>query len=153
MWTQRVNWAGLRAGTACKRLALPTYPFQRQRHWFSEEASNITVPVASGPAAEVLPYDPWLGHTVESASGEILFLQRYSATTPFLVRDHRIRDAIILPAAAHIATVLVAADRLLGGGPYLLSEIAFTEVLVFDADKQCWSDAALHHARMASLGK
>ena len=34
-----VTWSTLYAGEAHQRLRLPTYPFQRQRYWFSEEDS------------------------------------------------------------------------------------------------------------------
>jgi acyl transferase domain-containing protein/acyl carrier protein len=130
-----VNWAALDDGDVRERLPLPTYPFQRQRYWFSESKDIIAPPIQPS-AQELLPFDPWLGHEVHSGSGEILFLQRYAATTPFLVQDHRLHDQIFLPAAAHVATAVTAADRLLGGGAYVLSELAFSEALQLRDDEQ-----------------
>jgi acyl transferase domain-containing protein len=35
-----VNWESLYADLGSRRVALPAYPFARQRHWFEEEASS-----------------------------------------------------------------------------------------------------------------
>ena len=131
-----VNWAALDDGHVRERLPLPTYPFQRQRYWFSESKESVIAPPLQPSAQELLPFDHWLGHEVHSASGEILFLQRYAATAPFPVQDHRLHDQIFLPAVAHVATAVTAADRLLGGGAYVLSELAFTEALQLGDDEQ-----------------
>ena len=42
----RVAWSALYAGETHQRVSLPTYPFQRQRYWFSEE--DFTMPYTNG---------------------------------------------------------------------------------------------------------
>jgi acyl transferase domain-containing protein len=37
-----LNWAGMQAGTRAQRVALPTYPFERKRHWI--EPASVPVP-------------------------------------------------------------------------------------------------------------
>ena len=56
-----VDWSALYAGEAHQRLRLPTYPFQRQRYWFSEEDSmphthgHRPAPLASRQQAQPSP--------------------------------------------------------------------------------------------------
>ena len=40
-----VNWAALDDGHVRERLPLPTYPFQRQRYWFSESTDTVIAPL------------------------------------------------------------------------------------------------------------
>ncbi|MGW0844592.1 type I polyketide synthase, partial [Streptomyces sp. NPDC002787] len=47
-----VDWAALTGGPGVRRVDLPTYAFQRRRHWFDGPARTGTAP-ADGPDAEV----------------------------------------------------------------------------------------------------
>ena len=68
LWTcgVAIDWdrAGLPAG---RRIALPTYPFQRQRHWIdpvgiapAAAAPAATAPAAAAPVRKTLPVREWL---------------------------------------------------------------------------------------------
>nr|QEO74262.1 Beta-ketoacyl synthase [uncultured bacterium] len=37
----RIDWTGFHAAGDARRIDLPTYPFQRQRHWFKESAAAL----------------------------------------------------------------------------------------------------------------
>jgi acyl transferase domain-containing protein len=50
----RIDWAGLDRGRPHRRLALPTYPFQRRRFWWELPSATSRAP-AAGP-----PGDEWL---------------------------------------------------------------------------------------------
>jgi amino acid adenylation domain-containing protein len=53
----RIDWQGLYAGQGRRRVPLPTYPFERRRHWIEAAAApaftagEAAVPVAATPAA------------------------------------------------------------------------------------------------------
>jgi FkbM family methyltransferase len=54
LWSQGlpVNWAGQHAGEARRRVALPTYSFERQRYWIAAPATTDQgTPAADQPAA------------------------------------------------------------------------------------------------------
>ena len=38
-----VNWEGFYGGTRCRRVSLPTYPFDRKRHWLSRKDTGMAV--------------------------------------------------------------------------------------------------------------
>ena len=39
-----VSWQGFRSGERRRRVPLPTYPFERQRHWIEPGSSSVTAP-------------------------------------------------------------------------------------------------------------
>jgi len=47
-----VNWANLRHGQVRRRVHLPAYPFERIRHWFSEEVASPSVDYDIGSSSE-----------------------------------------------------------------------------------------------------
>ncbi len=44
-----IDWAGVDRDIACQRIAIPTYPFQRQRYWVADGASLSEITYASKP--------------------------------------------------------------------------------------------------------
>ncbi|AJP05474.1 peptide synthetase [Streptomyces cyaneogriseus subsp. noncyanogenus] len=69
---------------------------------------------ASGTRPEPEPTHPMLHHAEPDGDG-LLFRTRFDGTEPFL-RDHRVRDARVLPAVAQLEMARTAVERLLGEG-------------------------------------
>ncbi|MET8094453.1 beta-ketoacyl synthase N-terminal-like domain-containing protein, partial [Micromonospora sp. NPDC005220] len=69
---------------------LPTYPFQRRRHW-------LDAPPSAGPTGH-----PLLGVTVSLAggAGELVCTGRVARVTHPWLADHAVRDTVLLPATA-----------------------------------------------------
>jgi len=122
-----VDWAAFDAGHARRRVALPTYAFQRQRYWFSE--TEQAGAVLSAGQAGLLPYDAWLGNEMHSGSGEVLYVQRYTPGAPLPLQDHRLHGRMFLPAAAHAVSALAGAQRLLEATPAVLENLAVDAAL------------------------
>ncbi len=96
------DWAPLFSGLPVQRIGLPTYPFQRQRHWLPEGAG------AEGAAK----LHPLVQHNT-SDFGE----QRYSSVfdgSEFFMTDHRVHGRKVLPGVAYLEMACVAL-RLAGG--------------------------------------
>jgi len=53
----RVDWPGFYAGQGRRRVPLPTYPFERRKHWIGRTAETISVltPSAAAPTVEAAP--------------------------------------------------------------------------------------------------
>ncbi|WXB20298.1 SDR family NAD(P)-dependent oxidoreductase [Pendulispora albinea] len=86
---------------------LPTYPWQRQRHWIEPRSRTGTRRIRQGA-------HPFIGDPVELA-GEArttLFEGRIDAAhTPYL-EDHRVEGLVVLPGTAYLEMALAAAEHL-----------------------------------------
>jgi acyl transferase domain-containing protein/thioesterase domain-containing protein/acyl carrier protein len=81
----RVDWSGVRAGESRRRVHLPTYPFERQRHWIELPIPDAA-PVMPIPELDAAAEVEWL--TVAegqlSASLAVRPIESYAGLTPAL---------------------------------------------------------------------
>ncbi len=119
-----LDWPALEAGAVRRKVAFPTYPFQRHRYWID------------GPAAVAAarPAHPLLGPRVRSASPDVVFETQLTASDPVL-REHRVHDHVVLPGAAQLGMVFAAAAEVWGPGAYAVEAVTFREALVLAAEQ------------------
>ncbi|MEI7601932.1 MAG: polyketide synthase dehydratase domain-containing protein, partial [Aestuariivirga sp.] len=90
------------------RIALPGYPFQRQRYWIETKKTRAA-------AAHGL-----LGTRHDSARGEVTFETAISAAEPAWLSDHRVFGQVVVPGALYGILALSAAqaadDRVMRSG-------------------------------------
>ena len=85
-----LRFDGLYAGEERSRIALPGYPFQRERYWVE----------APKRRSSVIGH-PMLGVRHESASGEITFDTELFPSDPQWLGDHRVFGRLIAPGALY----------------------------------------------------
>ncbi len=85
-----IRFEGLFAGEARRRISLPSYPFQRERHWLDSNRKQ-----RSGVG------HPLLGVRHESASGEVTFETEVFRSDPEWLSDHRVFGRVIAPGALY----------------------------------------------------
>lgn len=85
-----IRFEGLFAGEARRRISLPSYPFQRERHWLDSKRKQL-----SGVG------HPLLGIRHESASGEVTFETEVFPSDPEWLSDHRVFGRVIAPGALY----------------------------------------------------
>lgn len=114
-----IRFEALFAGEARRRISLPGYPFQRERHWLA--ATKQRRPSAGHPL---------LGIRHESASGEITFETEVFPSDPEWLGDHRVFGRIIAPGALYGA---MAASACLaeGRGSVVVEEMQLHNALIF----------------------
>jgi acyl transferase domain-containing protein/NADPH:quinone reductase-like Zn-dependent oxidoreductase/short-subunit dehydrogenase len=99
----RVDWRRLHP-VAGRHVALPAYPWQRERHWLARPPGALATPTwAVAPARH-----PLLGRLIRSA------LPTYenelpAGATGYLI-DHRIHGAALLPMSGYVELALAAYD-------------------------------------------
>ena len=114
-----VSFAGLFAGEARSRVALPDYPFQRRRHWVEAPKRRRT---SAG--------HPLLGLQHESPRGEVLFETEIFPSDPAWLSDHRVFGRVVAPGALYggMAASAALADK---AGSVVVEDLQLHSPLVF----------------------
>ena len=122
-----IDWAGVHRPHARRLLPLPTYPFERERHWIA--------PAPTGRARRVSSGHPLLGPRLRSALPQAQFEQELSVDRVDYVRDHVVFGTSILPGTGFVELALAAGAEL--GLPAVLDEVEILAPLVVADDEIC----------------
>ena len=100
----KINWSAVHADAPRRRIPLPTYPFQRQRHWIGDR----TAPSDRSRSTAEPASHPLVGTLVEGSAKEARYEARYGTEHINYFSDHRISGTVVLPTTAELeaATVL-----------------------------------------------
>jgi len=104
-----IDWLGFDRDYSRRRVALPTYPFQRARYWVPPIAATHE-PVAGAPGR-----DPAAARRLDSPAfgNAIVHEHRVGVGSP-IVRDHRIAGVTLVPAALFVSFALAAGESIWG---------------------------------------
>ena len=120
-----IHCEGLFAGESRRRISIPGYSFQRERHWLEEQKRRRR---AAG--------HPLLGIRHESARGEITFETDVLPSDPAWLSDHRVFGRIVAPGALYGA-MAVSASLAEGGSRVIVDDMQLHNPLVFsDVDSE-----------------
>ncbi len=117
-----IDFAGLFAGEMRRRISLPGYPFQHERHW-------IEAPKRRRQGTG----HPLLGIRHESARGEITFETELFPSDPAWMNDHRVFDRVIAPGAFYGA-MATAASLNEEAGSVMVEDFLMQSALIFPED-------------------
>ena len=119
-----IAFEGLFVGERRRRVALPAYPFQRDRYWISPS----------------LRRQPEAGHALlgvqrASRNGEFSFERRLLGRDPAWLADHRVFGEVVAPGALYAAQVAEALRETHQVLPVVLDATAITRPLVLSGDE------------------
>jgi len=121
----KVDWSGFDRHWPRRRLELPTYPFERTRHWFDPKgATRRSSSAGRGPTLH-----PLLGSRVPSVLETTLFEVRLSSRSPKYLVDHQVQGSPVMPAAAYVEQALAAARQVFGPGRHLVEDLSIEEAM------------------------
>ncbi|WP_456293514.1 SDR family NAD(P)-dependent oxidoreductase, partial [Streptomyces olivaceus] len=126
----RVDWSRVFDATGAVHVDLPTYAFQRRRHWLDSATSAVVDAAATG-------MEP-VGHPLLDAGVPLpdcdghLFTGRWSLRTHPWLADHTVGGRAVVPGSALVETVLRAADAV---GCDRLEELSIETPIVLPADR------------------
>ncbi len=129
-----MRFEGLFAGEARSRIALPVYPFQRERYW-------VEAPRRQRPGTG----HPLLGVRHDSADGVISFDTDLFPSDPTWLGDHRVFDRLVAPGALYGA-MAAAAGTAEAPGAAVVEDFQMRSALVFRGEKDA-TDASAEEGR------
>ncbi|MBP2327047.1 acyl transferase domain-containing protein/acyl carrier protein [Kibdelosporangium banguiense] len=116
-----VDWRPAFAGLQAQRVDLPTYAFQRRRHWLN--ADDIDVSLADHPFIS--------SATVLADTDATVFTGQLSLNRSPWLADHAVGDTVLLPGTAFLDLALWAGDQV-GCGQVV--ELAFEAPLALPGE-------------------
>ncbi|MDB9527375.1 SDR family NAD(P)-dependent oxidoreductase [Oscillatoria sp. CS-180] len=127
-----IHWDAVDQGRSHQRVALPTYPFQRQRYWADIDAPaqirRTVTPCGS--------FHPLLGNPLNLPRTSTLHFESYiSSDSPDYLRDHLVFGAVVLPAAGFIEMAIAALRHTYPNTPLRLEAVTLHQALVLDQPK------------------
>jgi acyl transferase domain-containing protein/acyl carrier protein len=114
-----VDWKAVQRGGS--KVALPTYPFQRQRFWLERPRHGRRREPGSDRLGRRLDLPP---------SRETHFESSLSADSPRYLRDHQLDERIVVPAATYLSMAIESATIPVG-----LRDVVFRQPLSFAVDE------------------
>ncbi len=120
----QIDWRALGAGSSRQLVALPSYPFQRERYWFQAK------PVALGGPRGRATGHALLGARLRNASTETIYEGCIGADEPSFVRQHRVLGRVVLPATGFLDTLLACGRDVLGTDAVSIENVAVNEAML-----------------------
>jgi myxalamid-type polyketide synthase MxaD len=128
--------------------AVPTYAWDRERHWIanasthSRHASRRQPTVFSGPAS-------LRGKRLASPLELVQFETSFDSTSLPYLRDHVVGGVMVVAGASHVAQFLEVAATVQTGRPVVLRNVSFLEPMIVDEGQALQVQA---HAAPAANG-
>ena len=125
-----IDWKGYHAQHDRCRTPLPTYPFERQRHW----VDDLGVPQPATLASRT--GHPLLGHRIDVAgnANASIWHSSISLRTHPWIADHRVQTRPVLPATAYVELAGAAFAELYGETPVSIAGMRFEKPLFLQPD-------------------
>jgi polyketide synthase 7 len=124
----RIDWPAVFAGLNTKRVALPTYAFQRRRYWLPPELVGSSDVGASGLVGAE---HGLLGAVVQRPdSGGVVLTGRLSTAAQPWLADHAVGGTVLFPGAGFVELMLRAGDEV---GCSVVEELMLAAPLVLPA--------------------
>ncbi|MBB5937029.1 type I polyketide synthase [Streptomyces zagrosensis] len=121
-----IDWVEHHRGRERHRITLPTYAFDRRRHWLPAPAA---LPQPGGAPGG----HPLLGKEVSTddqrAAGVREFGSRISAERPAYLTDHKVMGKIVFPGAGYVEMLIALQDAVYGESALPITDVSIHEAL------------------------
>ena len=121
-----VDWEAFDRPFARRRISLPTYPFQRERHWHESSLPEARSSSAFSRRAS----HPLLGARLLSPAAIQQFASEFSISSVPLVGDHRIQGMAWVNLVIYLEMAAAGLREIRGAGPLVLSGVSVPHGLI-----------------------
>jgi acyl transferase domain-containing protein/acyl carrier protein len=118
-----IAWRDYYRGNHFRKVPLPTYPFQRQRHWVEDGGHKR-------PKDREKAIPPWGKRLHLPFSREVRFENHLSERSPAHLSDHRLLGATVVSAASQVSMVLASVREAFGAEACRIGEMVFSQPLI-----------------------
>jgi polyketide synthase PksN len=101
-----INWEGFYGAIRCRRVSLPTYPFDRARHWLSRKDAEDAMDEEALRKEDKERAHALLGSRVSENVWEVTLGEESGA----VIRDHRVKGKTIVSGASFLAMAKMAGE-------------------------------------------
>ncbi len=126
-----IDWEAFERPFQRRRVALPTYPFQRDAYPIGDGRLRRPGGADVGRGAKSTQH-PLLQRRLRSALSAVQYESELSTESPAYVADHCVYEMVLLPGACFVEMGLAAARDLHGDGPLRLEGFAIQSPLVLE---------------------
>ncbi|MEW6381939.1 MAG: SDR family NAD(P)-dependent oxidoreductase, partial [bacterium] len=128
-----IDWKLLYLTSSPNRIALPTYPFARQRYWIPAPAGSM------GHARKIQPLHPFLNGIDPEASlvQQGLAFKKILHWNDLILRDHKVRGQSTLPGVVYLEMACAAVSAIKQNHGFNLAQVVWLQPLTLkDTSKE-----------------
>jgi len=103
----KIDWSGFESDYSRQKVALPTYPFQRERYWI--ETNNNSW--AKQQLLKSKKLHPLLGQKLNCAGEQQIFASLIGEDSPGYLRDHRVFNQALFPTTGYLEIAIAAGNH------------------------------------------
>ncbi|MDC0708728.1 beta-ketoacyl synthase N-terminal-like domain-containing protein [Stigmatella sp. ncwal1] len=125
-----LDWARFHERRPARKVLLPSYPFERKRHWLAPASKQQPL------APKAANGHPLLGRRLPSAMPGAQFEAILGAGSPAYLSGHRIYGLTVFPATGYVELALAAMRAVVGEHPCELENVSIERALILSDDSQ-----------------
>ncbi|MEM7127078.1 MAG: SDR family NAD(P)-dependent oxidoreductase [Chloroflexota bacterium] len=135
-----IDWVGFDGEYNRRRVALPTYPFQRQRYWIEPTQRNgLNRPVGSNLSIDALRHNkqhPLLGQLLKLAgTQELHFETQISPLELKWLADHQVFETTVMPGTAYAEIAMAAGEVVFNSAAFSLQDLQILRAFSFPENR------------------
>ena len=123
----KIDWVGFDFDYTRQKVALPTYPFQRQRYWIETNQQHFS------QRHRQKQVHPLLGHKITlalAAQQKIAVFESFlAAEEPVYLSHHKVFEKVLFPTTGYLEIAYSAAENLFSNSQITVSDVVITKGL------------------------
>ncbi|MCG8542350.1 MAG: SDR family NAD(P)-dependent oxidoreductase [Clostridia bacterium] len=125
-----VDWSQLYKGKECRKISLPTYPFEHKHYWMEKEESEPQVEAFYKEIGH-----PLVDKCLVSTLNQEVYMTSMNVDRHWVLTEHLIMDFNVLPGTSYLEIAIEAGRKLCGNRDIELRDVIFLAPLVVDKDQ------------------